>query len=115
MYCLDLYLSIACLNNKFFDIVFDIIINVDSYDFINNEFKEGSLTEKYLWKIAFIGLNGIILLGCLYTLIFILIPIVKFRILMCSRKREQKYSVINDRIGNNNISLMKERLTSDIN
>ena len=101
------------MNNKFFDIVFDIIINKDSYDFMNNEFKNGSKTEKCIWKVGFIGLNGIILLGCLYTLIFILIPIVKFRILMCSRKREQRYSVINDRIGNSNISLMKERLTQE--
>jgi hypothetical protein len=103
------------LNNKFFDIVFDVIINIDSYDFINDEFKESSKKEKYLWKVGFIGLNAIILIGCLYTLIFILIPIVKFRILMCSRKREQRYNVINERIGNNNISLMTERLTTDTN
>ena len=103
------------MNNKFFDIVFDVIINIDSYDFINNEFKESSKKEKILWKVGFIGLNAIILIGCLYTLIFILIPIVKFRILMCSRKREQRYNVINERIGNNNISLMTERLTTDTN
>ena len=102
------------MNDNFFDIVFDIIKNVDTYDFQKEEFKEGNYKEKVAWKIGFIGLNGFILLGCIYTLIFILIPIVKFRILLCSRKREHRYSVINEGIGSNKISLMKERLNSEM-
>lgn len=97
------------MNDNFFDIVFDVIINKDSYDFINHEFKEKA--ERNLWRVGFIGINGIIFLGCLYTLIFILIPIINYRISLCCRKREQRYSEINDRIGTSHISLMKERLT----
>lgn len=91
------------------------MIDIDTYDFEKREFKNKNYTEKMAWKIVFIGLNGFILLGCIYTLIFILIPIIKFRILLCSRKRENRYSVINEGIGSNKISLMKERLNSEMN
>ena len=96
------------MNDNFFDIVFDVIIDKESYDFEKNEFKEKA--ERNLWRVGFIGINGIIFLGCLYTLIFILIPIIKYRISQCCRKRERRYSEINDRIGKSHISLMKERL-----
>lgn len=105
-----------CLNDFFFDIVFDLMINNDTYDFTDcllcqGEYKDK--TGKYIYKSLFIGVNGFILLGCIYVLIFILIPIIKFRILQCSRKRKSnRYTDINERLGS--ISLLKERLNSDI-
>ncbi len=113
-----------CLNDNFFDIVFDVIINNDSYDcseyeLLTNLCNKGEYKGKYMaykiaWKYFLIIINGAILVGCIYTLIFIIIPIIKFRILQCSRQRERRNSLISERIGSNNISLMKERLTSDI-
>jgi len=87
------------------------MINFDTYDFSKGEYIDK--TEKYIWKILFIGINGIILLGCVYTLIFILIPIIKFRIFQCSEKRKRRYSIVGERIGSKNISLMKETLNSE--
>ena len=111
------------MNDNFFDIVFDIMINRDTYDCsqyepksnlcIKGEYNKDNINKKLVWKYSFIIANGAILLGCIYTFIFILIPIIKFRILQCSRQRERRYSAITERIGSNNISLMKERLTSD--
>ena len=57
------------------------MINFDTYDFSKREYIDK--TEKYIWKTLFIGINGFILLGCVYALIFILIPIIKFRIFQC--------------------------------
>ena len=104
------------MNDFFFDILFDLKIDIDSYDFTDRlnyigEYKDKSL--KYLCKVFLIGITGFILLGCIYTLIFILIPIIKFRILQFSRRRESRFSEITDRLGGSHASLMKERLNSD--
>ena len=105
-----------CLKDFFYDIVFDTKINVDTYNFINNtreyEGEYKNKAEKYAWKTFLIAINGFILLGCIYTLIFILIPIIKFRIVQYLRKR-RRYSEISEKIGTSNISLMKERLNSE--
>ena len=85
-----------------------------TYLCMKGEYNSDNINTKLFCKYAFIIANGAILLGCIYTFIFILIPIIKFRILQCSRQRERRYSVLSERIGSNNISLMKERLTSDI-
>ena len=87
------------------------MINFDTYDFSKGEYIDK--TEKYIWKILFIGINGIILLGCVYALIFILIPIIKFRIFQFSEKRKRRYSIVGEKIGSKNISLMKETLNSE--
>jgi hypothetical protein len=105
------------VNDFFFDVIFDISINVDTYNFTDpgnyiGEYKNKS--GKYASKIFLIGITGFILLGCIYTLIFILIPIIKFRILQCSRRRESRFSEISDRLEGSHVSLMQERLNSDI-
>lgn len=87
------------------------MINFDTYDFSKREYIDK--TEKYIWKTLFIGINGFILLGCVYALIFILIPIIKFRIFQCSEKRKRRYSIVGERIESKNISLMKETLNSE--
>lgn len=84
------------------------MIDIENYDFEKQEYK--NQIGKYALKVVFIAVNGFILLGCIYVLIFILIPIIKFRIFQCSKKRESKYSEINERLGS--ISLLKERETS---
>ena len=114
------------VNDFFFDIVFDLVINSETYDFnldksnilLANEiiyyegkYNDSNQAKKITWKVAFIGLNGFILLGCIYTLIFILIPIIKFRILICSKKRQRRISQINDRL--NSITPLRERLNSN--
>ena len=111
------YLSICCVNDFFFDVIFDIYINIETYDFTDignysGEYK--NKFKKYICKIFLIGITGFILLGCFYTLIFILIPIIKFRILQCSRRREPRFSEISDRLEGSHVSLMQERLNSDI-
>ena len=105
-----------CLNDNFFDIVFDLYINDETYNFkdpITYEGEYHNKTEKYACKIFLIGITGFILLGCIYTLIFILFPIIKFRIAQYSRKRQHRYSEIGERLGSSKISLMRERLNSE--
>ena len=97
-----------CLNDNFFDIVFNLKINNRTYDF--NENKYNNTTKKNICKYFFIVLNGFILLSCIYVLIFIIIPIIYFRITQCSKKNP-RLSELKD--GNNHISILKERLTSD--
>ena len=118
---LDFYLSAFCLNDFFFDIVFDIPINNETYNFTNISNFEGeynSKTLKYLAEVCFIGINGLVFLGCLYVLIFILVPIIKFRILQCSNKRSyrsERYTEISQKLRTGEISLMKEKLIVDEN
>ena len=118
---IDFYLSAFCLNDFFFDIVFDIPINNETYNFTNISNFEGeynSKTLKYLAEVCFIGINGLVFLGCLYVLIFILVPIIKFRILQCSNKRNyrsERYTEISQKLRTGEISLMKEKLIVDEN
>ena len=60
-------------------------------------------------EIPFYFFNGFILLGLIYTLIFIVIPIVYFRIYQCFKKDPRV-----SRIVSNNVSLLKERFTSEV-
>ena len=86
------------------------MMNKDSYNFEENEYKNP--LNKYIWKFIYIFANGFILLGCIYTLIFILIPIIIFRIVQNSKKnpRISRDFPINN---NSNIELLKERFTSE--
>ena len=105
------------MNDFFYDVVFDLYINKDTYNFtdeVNYVGKYNDQSLKYACKTFLIIITGFILLGCIYTLIFILIPIIKFRILQCSRRRESRFSEISDRLEGSHVSLMQERLNSDI-
>ena len=112
---------LKCLNDFFYDIVFDIPINNETYNFSNLATFEGeynSKTLKYFAEVCFIGINAFIFLGCLYVLIFILIPIIKFRISQClnkGRSRSERYSQISENLRTGQISLMKEKLVLDDN
>ena len=81
-------------------------MNIETYDFVKNRYK--STTKKNIWKYLFIFLNGFILLSLLYTLVFILIPIIYFRLSQFFKKNQRI-----SKIGSNNISLLKERFTSE--
>ncbi len=107
---LDFYLSLFCLNDSFFDIVFNLKIDNSSYNFMKEEYNEN--WKKNIWKILFIFFNGFIILSCIYVFIFILIPIVYFRIGQCLNK-ETRVTEFKSRLGSNNLSLLKERFTSD--
>lgn len=100
------------LKDEFFDIVFNIPINKDTYNFQENEYL--APLEKYIWKYVYIFGNGFVLLGCIYTLIFILFPIIYFRISQNSKKnpRISREFPINN---NSNAELLKERFTSEEN
>jgi uncharacterized membrane protein len=97
-----------CLNDNFFDIVFNLKINIRTYDFEKNKYK--NTTKKNIWKYSFIILNGFILLSCFYALIFIIIPIIYFRIGQCSKKNPRLSEI---KYENNHISILKERFTSN--
>ena len=88
-------------------------INFESIADSEGEYKD--LSGKYFWKTVFIIANGFILLGCVYVLIFILIPLIKYRIIQFAKRRRENYGDIRDRIGSSNAALLKERLTSDNN
>ena len=103
---LDLYLSICCCEPIFFDIVFDVEYSINDPDRHKN--------ERNVWMVVFIILNALILLWCIYVLIFIIIPIIHFRIMQCSRK-EPRVSQINDGLESKTISLIKDRFTSEDN
>lgn len=103
-------MSIFCLKNEFFDIVFDVEINNSTYS--NNEYIDGHLISKNFWKLFFIILNGFILLSFIYALIFIIIPAICFKLGKCSKK-STRISEFKGKIGENSISLLKERFTSD--
>ena len=81
-------------------------MNIETYDFVKNRYK--STTKKNIWKYLFIFLNGFILLSLFYTLVFILIPIIYFRLSQFFKKNQRI-----SKIGSNNISLLKERFTSE--
>lgn len=105
------------MNDFFYDVVFDLYINKDTYNFtdeVNYVGKYNDQSLKYACKTFLIIITGFILLGCIYTFIFILIPIIKFRILQCSRKREPRFTEIGERLEGSHVSLMQERLNSDV-
>ena len=105
---IDLYLAFY-LNDNFYDIVFDLIIDNDTYDFENGEYK--NKVPKILWFLAYVICNAFVLLCFIYILIFILFPIILYRIKHSSTKPKKDIRVT-EQIGSQNISLLKERLTS---
>ena len=98
------------MKDGFFDIVFNVIIDNSTYNFEDNTYKK--TFQKNFYKVAFIFGNGFILLCCIYVLIFILIPVICYRIGQCSSKK-MRISEYKEKIDNTTqISLLKERLNS---
>ena len=94
------------------------MINDETYEFDNFplsiEGKYKNEGKKYFAKYSFIIANGVILLGCIYVLLFILIPIIKYRIMQFA-KQKRNNDDIRDRIEGSNAALLKERFTSENN
>ena len=102
-------MSIFCLKDEFYDIVFNLKINVETYDFDKGEYIDANNTLKIIWKYTFIFFNGFIILCCLYVLIFIIIPIIYFRVCQSFRKSPRLSEIKSE----STIDLLKERFTSD--
>ena len=104
-----LYLSISGINDFFFDIVFGLEINKDSYDFNNRKFIKG-YKKTILYSINII-LNSIILIFCLFFLIFIEIPIIKNRKSFIAKGR---FTKLKEKIVTNESQFdINERFTTD--
>lgn len=105
-----------CLNDNFYDIVFGITINYATYDFEKEEFiKKIDKIKKNMFHFGYIFFNGFILLCLVYILLFILIPIIIYRIKQQTSHKRVRVTEFKEKIGSNNISLLKERLTSTTN
>ena len=98
-------------NDRFFDIVFDLKIDYESYDFINNEYIDK--TPKIIWICIFSCINVTIFLCCIYTMIYIVMPSIYFRLWKVSKKN-LRLSEIKERFGSRNISLLKDRNSSEV-
>ena len=108
-YNIDLYLTINGINNYFYDIVFDVEINKDTYDFNNEEFFDNF--QKDLIYILYILFNVIILIGCIFVLIFIVFPIIKNK---KKPKKRGRFTRFKEKIENNEEQFdINERFTAD--
>jgi hypothetical protein len=97
------------LKNEFFDIVFNLKIDKDTYNFVNEEYQDDFIIKKNICKYIFIILNGFIILCCIYVLIFIIIPIIYFRISQCFKKNPP----LSEMQSESKISFLNERFTSE--
>ena len=100
-------MSIFCLKDEFYDIVFNLKINNDTYQ--NGKYVGSNNTLKTILKYNFSFFNGFILLCNLYVLIFIIIPIIYFRVCQCFKKSPRLSEIKSQ----STIDLLKERFTSD--
>lgn len=98
------------LDDGFYDIVFNVVINKDTYDFNAHQYKHP--TKKIIWEILFIGVNGFIILCCIYVLVFILIPVIRYRIGHFSAQNK-RLTEFREEIDNTQISRLRERLTNE--
>lgn len=99
-----------CLDDGFYDIVFNVVINNKTYDLPKHQYYKP--TKKIIWEILFIGVNGFIILCCIYVLIFILIPVIRYRIGHFSSKNK-RLTEFREEINNTQISRLRERLTNN--
>ena len=97
------------MKDAFYDIVFNLIINNETYNFEEDKYIGINYTYQIIWKYTFIFFNGFIILCCLYVLIFIIIPIIYFRVSQCFKKNPRLSEIKSD----SSIDLLKERFTSD--
>ena len=106
----DLYLAIFCLRDNFYDIVFDLKIDIFTYDFTKEEYLNEN--PKIFWHLAYIISNAFVLLCFIYILIFILSPIIIFRVRNFWKKPVIR---VTQQIGSTDVSLLKERFTNTTN
>ena len=106
---IDFYLVIWGANDIFFDIVFDLKMDYESYNFIDNEYIDK--TPKILWTFIFSCINVSIFLCCIYTMIYIVAPSIYFRLWKVSKKN-LRISELQERLLSRNITLIKDRNTS---
>ena len=97
------------MKNEFFDIVFNLKIDKDTYNFVDEEYQDDFIIKKNICKYIFIILNGFIILCCIYVLIFIIVPIIYFRISQCFKKNP----LLSEMTSGNKISFLNERFTSE--
>ena len=97
------------MKEEFYDIVFNLKINIDTYNYDKLEYKDNNKIEQILWKYSLIFFNAFIILCCLYTLIFILIPVIYFSVCVCFKKSPRLSEIKSQ----STIDLLKERFTSD--
>ena len=97
------------MKNEFFDIVFNLKIDKDTYNFVSEEYQDDFIIKKNICKYIFIILNGFIILCCIYVLIFIIVPIIYFRISQCFKKNPG----LSEMTSGNKISFLNERFTSE--
>ena len=106
---IDFYLVIWGANDIFFDIVFDLKMDYESYNFIDNEYIDK--TPKIIWTCIFSCINVSIFLCCIYTMIYIVAPSIYFRLWKVSKKN-LRISELQERLLSRNITLIKDRNTS---
>lgn len=97
------------MKNEFFDIVFNLKIDKDTYNFVSEEYQDDFIIKKNICKYIFIILNGFIILCCIYALIFIIIPIIYFRISQCFKKNPR----LSEMQSESKISFLNERFASE--
>ena len=97
------------MKNEFFDIVFNLKIDKDTYNFVSEEYQDDFIIKKNICKYIFIILNVFIILCCIYVLIFIIIPIIYFRISQCFKKNPP----LSEMQSESKISFLNERFTSE--
>ena len=106
---LDLYLAFH-LDDNFYDIVFDLKIDISNYDFTKGEYLNEN--PKIFWHLAYIICNAFVLLCFIYILIFILSPIIISRVRNLWKKPVIR---VTQQIGSTDVSLLKERFTNTTN
>lgn len=86
-------------------------IDNESYDFNKNEYIDE--TPKIILKCIFSFINVSILLCCIYSMIYIVVPTIYFRLWKVPKKN-LRLSEIKERFGSKNISLIKDRNASEV-
>ena len=84
-------------------------MDYESYNFINNEYI--NKTPKIIWICIFSCINVTIFLCCIYTMIYIVAPSIYFRLWKVSKKN-LRISELQERLLSRNITLIKDRNTS---
>ena len=104
-------MAIIGVNNYFFDIVFNVDINKDTYDFDKEEYINPAM--KNFYQIFFIFLNAILFICCLFVLVIYIIPVIKSR--LCEKKvKAGRYTKLKEKLtdGSEEGFDINERFTS---
>ncbi len=98
------------INDYFYDIVFGIEINNNTYDFKNGKFIHNS--KKYIYFIINFMINLLILFFCIFFLIFVEIPIIKNK--KIPQNKSGRYTKFKEKIENNEEQFdINERFTAE--